>query len=117
MLRVQMTDGCQGLKEVKLGICLLHPPHLPQQVEQLSTVTVLHTENQVIFCLKTEVKLGDERMPTAFLEYLPLIFYYILLLVLNYEVFIDDFHGHQTTVSSCEVHLGKTTSAQTFYDL
>lgn len=62
-----MADSCQCLKKVKLSISLLHSPNLPQQVEQLSTVTVLHTKHQVILGLKTEVKLGDERMPIAFL--------------------------------------------------
>ena len=117
VLGMQVTDGCQCLKEVKLGIGLLHPPYFPQQVEQLSAVTVLHTEHQVILGLKTKVELGDERVAIALLKYLPLIFYDILLLVLQDEVLTDDLHGHQAAVSSCEVHLRKTTSAQTLYNL
>lgn len=56
-------------------------------------------------------------MSIAFLKDLPLILYNILLLVLEDEAFAYDFHGHQTTVSSREVHLRKTASAQTFYNL
>lgn len=93
-LGVEMADGCQGLKEVKLGILLLHPPDFPQQIEELSSVAVLHAEDQVMLGLEAEEELSDEGMAAAFLEDLAFIFHDVLLLVVEDEVLADHLHRH-----------------------
>ena len=116
-LGVEMADGCQGLQEVELGVLFLHPPDLPQQVEQFPAVAVLHAEDEVILRLEAQIELGDEGMATAFLEDLPLILHDVLLLVLDDEVLTDHLHRHQSSVASRQVHLRESTRPQAFDDL
>lgn len=64
---MQMADSYKRLHEVKFGLGLLHSFYLSQEVEELSAVAILHTEDEAVGCLETHVELGDKRMPIALL--------------------------------------------------
>lgn len=89
-----MADGDQSLKEIELCLRFFHPLHFSQQVEQLSSMAVLHTKDEAVWCLETHEKLCNEGMPITFFQYFSLALDYILFLILYYESFVDDLHSH-----------------------
>lgn len=113
-LFVEMADGQQGLQKIEFGLFFCHSLHFFKEIEQLSTITELHTEDQIVFSLETEIELGDEGMANTFLKDHSFIFDYVFFLVFDDELFLDDFQRHDLPVSSCEVYFGETPSTDTF---
>ena len=75
-----------------------HPFHLSQQVEQLSSIAVLHAEDEVFLTFKGHVKLSDEGMVSAGLENGFFVFDNRLFGVLEDEILTDDFDGHHDAI-------------------
>jgi hypothetical protein len=72
-------------------------------------MAVLHTEDEILLGFEAQVELSDKGVATAFLKDFSLILNNILLLILDYELLVDDFHGHQLSISSCEVDFGESS--------
>lgn len=111
---MQKRNGGEGFQKIKLSLLLFHSSDFPQQIEELTSITVLHAENEVVFSLKTAVELSDKGVIGTSLENRPLVIHDILLLVLNDELFIDDFQCHNFSVASRQIHLRETSSSHTF---
>lgn len=55
-------------------------------------------------------------MSIAFLQDFSLALNDVFLLILDNEVFVDDFHGHQHAETSNKVHSGEPSSTKAFDD-
>ena len=117
LLFVKMRHSWQSLKEVKFSIFLTHSSYFSQQIEQLSSIAILHTEEKIMLSLKRHVELSDKRMARTPLKNGSLVLHYILFHVLHYELLIDCLQGHKFTISSTKIDPWKPSSSNTLDNL
>jgi hypothetical protein len=113
---MQMLDGSQSLKKVELGIRFIHPSHFSQQIEQLSSVTVLHTEYEIVSGFEAGIEASSKRMSRTFLKDHPFALDYVLLFVFEDELFVDGLESHDFAICSTEIDPREPARTHTFND-
>ena len=104
LLRMEVRNGSQSFKEVKLGFVFLHPFDLAEKVEEFSSVAELHAEDEIVVGFKAHEELGDERVPRASFEDVSLVFDNVLFFVVDDEILGDGFESHEFPVPPAEVY-------------